>query len=117
MRGSGLRAVQLADQLYGNARQEYELTEHFFPYGNGFLEYNAIQRLSVRGIPEAGVGYKLWKAEEKDSTDSSPARSAARGSTRGTSAASTGTTSRWCSGCRRTSFNYLTTLIGLSAQL
>ena len=69
MRGSGLRAVQLADQLYGNARQEYDLTERFFPYGNGFLEYNAIQRLSVRGIPEAGVGYKLWKAEEKDSTD------------------------------------------------
>lgn len=61
--------TKLADQLTGNARQEYDLTERFFPYGNAYGEYNAIQRLSLRAIPEAGVGYKFWKSDEKDSKD------------------------------------------------
>lgn len=61
--------TKLADQLTGNARQEYDLSERFFGYGNGYGEYNAIQRLSLRAIPEAGVGYKFWKSDEKDSSD------------------------------------------------
>jgi len=61
--------TKLADQLTGNARQEYDLSEHVFGYGNGYGEYNAIQRLSIRAIPEAGLGYKFWKSDEKDSTD------------------------------------------------
>lgn len=61
--------TKLAEQLLGNVRQEHDLTERFFGYGNGYAEYNAIQRLSFRGIPEAGMGYKFWKAEEKDSPD------------------------------------------------
>lgn len=65
----GESTTKLSDQLFGKVREEYDLTPHFFGYGNGWLEYNGIQRLSVRGIPEAGVGYKLWKSEEKDSTD------------------------------------------------
>ena len=65
----GETETKLSDQLFGKVRQEYDLTPSFFGYGNGWLEYNGIQRLSVRGIPEAGVGYKFWKSEEKDSTD------------------------------------------------
>jgi len=61
--------TKLADQIYGDVREEYDFTERFFGYGDGYIEYNAIQRLSVRGIPEAGVGYKFWKSDEKDSSD------------------------------------------------
>ena len=61
--------TKLADQLLGNVRQEYDVSERFFGYGNGYTEYNAIQRLSIRAIPEAGVGYKIWKSDEKDSPD------------------------------------------------
>lgn len=65
----GETETKLSDQLFGKVREEYDLSPRFFGYGNGWLEYNGIQRLSVRGIPEAGVGYKFWKSEEKDSTD------------------------------------------------
>lgn len=65
----GETQTKLSDQLFGKVREEYDFTPHFFGYGNGYLEYNGIQRLSVRGIPEAGVGYKFWKSEEKDSSD------------------------------------------------
>ena len=40
-----------------------------YAYGNGSVEYNGVQRLSIRGIPEAGLGYKIWKSSEKDSKD------------------------------------------------
>lgn len=65
----GESETQLSDQLFGKVREEYDFTPVFFGYGNGWLEYNGIQRLSVRGIPEAGVGYKFWKSDEKDSSD------------------------------------------------
>jgi hypothetical protein len=67
----GEAETQLADQLYGNVREEYDLAldDRLFGYGNGYTEYNAIQRLSVRGIPEAGMGYKFWRSGEKDSND------------------------------------------------
>jgi hypothetical protein len=65
----GETETKLSDRLFGRVREEYDFTPRFFGYGNGWLEYNGIQRLSVRGIPEAGVGYKFWKSEEKDSTD------------------------------------------------
>jgi hypothetical protein len=65
----GEAETKLADQILGNVRGEYDLTDRFYVYGNGYAEYNAIQRLSIRGIPEAGVGYKFWKSEEKGSTD------------------------------------------------
>lgn len=65
----GESQTKLADQLFGELRGEYDLTERIFAYGDGYAEYNAIQRLSIRGIPGAGFGYKIWKPEEKDSKD------------------------------------------------
>jgi hypothetical protein len=65
----GETQTKLSDQLFGKVREEYDLFDSTFAYGNGWLEYNGIQRLSVRGIPEAGLGYKFWKSGEKDSTD------------------------------------------------
>ena len=39
-------------------------TVGLYAYGNGSVEYNGVQRLSIRGIPEAGLGYKIWKSAE-----------------------------------------------------
>jgi hypothetical protein len=61
--------TKLTDLLWGDVRQEYDLAERVFAYGDGYMEYNAIQRLSLRGIPEAGLGYKFWKADGEDTTD------------------------------------------------
>jgi len=63
------QSLTTADQYYGQARYEYDLLERLFAYGNGYAEYNGVQRLSVRGIPEAGMGYKLWLPDDKDSDD------------------------------------------------
>jgi len=65
----GEQQTKLADQLTGTVRQEYDLADRLFAYGNGDAEYNAIQRLSIRGIPQAGLGYKFWRSEDEDSTD------------------------------------------------
>lgn len=65
----GESSTTTADQYLGSLRGEYDFTERFFGYGNGYMEYNGVQRLSLRAIPEAGVGYKIWKSEEKDSSD------------------------------------------------
>lgn len=65
----GESSTTTADQFLGQARGEYDFTERFFGYGNAYGEYNGVQRLSIRAIPELGVGYKFWKSEEKDSTD------------------------------------------------
>jgi hypothetical protein len=65
----GQESTTTVDQYVGYVRGEYDFTERFFGYGNGYMEYNGVQRLSIRGIPEAGAGYKIWKSEEKDSSD------------------------------------------------
>ena len=65
----GETQTKLADQLFGEIRPEHDLTERVFVYGDGYAEYNAIQRISIRGIPGAGFGYKFWKPEEKDSRE------------------------------------------------
>jgi len=59
----------LADRVFGAMRAEYDLTPRLYAYGNGSVEYNGVQRLSIRGIPEAGLGYKIWKSSEKNSKD------------------------------------------------
>lgn len=59
----------LADRVYGGVRGEYDLTPRIFVYGDGKVEYNGVQELSIRGIPQAGLGYKLWKSSAKDSKD------------------------------------------------
>ncbi|MBZ0251718.1 MAG: DUF481 domain-containing protein [Candidatus Methylomirabilis sp.] len=52
------------NELKGNARFEYNLTERLFVFANGEGEHNAIQRLSYRAIPSGGLGYKLVKTED-----------------------------------------------------
>jgi len=51
------------DQLLGGARLEYDLTPKWYTFGSGDGEYNGIQHLSFRGIPKAGVGYKIYETK------------------------------------------------------
>lgn len=52
------------NELKGNLRGEYNLTERLFVFANGEGEHNAIQRLSYRFIPSGGLGYKLIKTPD-----------------------------------------------------
>jgi hypothetical protein len=53
------------DQLYGILRGEYDIgyVAGLFAFASGEATYDAIQRLSIRGIPKLGIGYLFW--EEK----------------------------------------------------
>lgn len=49
------------DQLYGIVRGEYDILTRLYAFGSGEATYDAIQKLSIRGIPKAGLGYLFWK--------------------------------------------------------
>jgi hypothetical protein len=49
------------DQLKGLARGEYDFTPRIYGYASGDATYDGIQRLSIRGVPKAGIGYVLWQ--------------------------------------------------------
>jgi putative salt-induced outer membrane protein YdiY len=54
----------LADNLSGLLRGEYDLTEKVYAFGMGDAKYDAIQRLSLRGVPQAGPGYRFYKTDD-----------------------------------------------------
>jgi hypothetical protein len=49
------------DQLYGLIRGEYDIIPRLYGFGSGEATYDAVQRLSIRGIPKAGLGYLFWE--------------------------------------------------------
>lgn len=49
------------DSLYGLLRGEYDIIPRLYGFGSGEATYDAVQRLSIRGIPKAGVGYTFWE--------------------------------------------------------
>lgn len=51
------------DNLLGRARGEYDLTKQLYVFGAGSAEYDGIQRISIRGIPKAGLGYRIWETK------------------------------------------------------
>lgn len=55
---------KLTDDAFGQVRGEYGFAEDWFVYANGTAEYDAIQRLSIRGVPEGGVGYHLYQTKD-----------------------------------------------------
>jgi len=59
----------IEDRAYGILRFDYDITERFYGFGSGDVTYDAIQKLSIRGVPKAGVGYKFW--DEKIDADKS----------------------------------------------
>jgi len=49
------------DSLYGIARAEYDLTDRLYGYGSGEATYDGIQKISIRAVPKAGLGYTFWE--------------------------------------------------------
>lgn len=54
------------DQALGSLRGEYDFAPRIYGFGSGDLTYDGIQRLSVRGVPKAGVGYVIWEEKPED---------------------------------------------------
>jgi hypothetical protein len=59
----GEQSTTIQDQWYGIARGEYDIIERLYGFASGEATYDAIQHLSIRGIPKAGLGYTFF--EEK----------------------------------------------------
>ena len=55
----------LANELRGYTRYEYDLTSRLFAFGSLEGEHDEVERLSIRAVPKAGLGYKLWQRAEK----------------------------------------------------
>ena len=60
---SGEDTTTIEDRAFGAIREEYDITDGFYLFAAGDVTYDAIQKLSIRGIPKLGAGYTIW--EEK----------------------------------------------------
>jgi uncharacterized protein DUF481 len=54
-----------ANELRGVTRLEHDLWPRWFAYGSAEGEHDAVERISFRGIPKAGLGYKVWEVPDK----------------------------------------------------
>jgi hypothetical protein len=54
----------LANELRGITRFEYDFAPRWFAYGSLEGEHDAVERVAFRGIPKAGIGYKVWEVPE-----------------------------------------------------
>jgi len=62
----GENSTTIEDRAFGLLRGEYDLTERLYLFGSADATYDAIQKLSIRAIPKAGLGYMLWEEELED---------------------------------------------------
>jgi hypothetical protein len=53
----------IEDRAYGLVRGAYDLTERLYAFASGDATYDAIQRLSIRGVPKLGLGYVVWQEQ------------------------------------------------------
>ena len=53
----------LENEIRGFLRGEYDIFTKWYIFGQGDAEYDEIERLSIRGIPKAGIGYRFWDTE------------------------------------------------------
>jgi hypothetical protein len=51
----------LENEIKASLRGEYDLTPRWFVFSSGDGEYDEIERLSFRGVPKGGVGYRFWE--------------------------------------------------------
>lgn len=63
----GEKRQTIEDRAFGSARGEYDFTERLYGFLSGDATYDAIQKLSIRGVPKAGLGYTIWE-EKLDET-------------------------------------------------
>lgn len=62
-KGKGEERRRALDQILGSIRGEYALSPRIYGFVSGDATYDGIQRLSVRGVPRAGVGFVFWEKE------------------------------------------------------
>lgn len=60
-RGESRETIE--DRAFGSLRGEYDLSKRLFAFASGDTTYDAIQRLSIRGVPKAGLGYTIWEEQ------------------------------------------------------
>ena len=51
------------DQLLGFIREDYSFTPRVYGFASGDATYDAIQHLSIRAVPKAGIGYVFWQEQ------------------------------------------------------
>jgi hypothetical protein len=54
------------DAVSALVRGEYDIYKHLFVYASTDALYDAIQNLSLRAVPKAGLGYVFWEREPKE---------------------------------------------------
>jgi hypothetical protein len=60
------RKKRTKDSASGLIRGEYDVWKNLFVYGSADALYDAIQNLSLRAVPKAGLGYVFWEREPKE---------------------------------------------------
>lgn len=53
----------LNNEVSGLLKGEYDLSEHLLLIASADAEYDEIERLSIRTVPKAGLGWRLWKTK------------------------------------------------------
>jgi len=51
----------IQDQAIGLVRGDYSFTPRIYGFASGDATYDAIQKLSIRGVPKLGMGYVFWE--------------------------------------------------------
>lgn len=55
------RKSTIEDRLFGGLRGEYDILDGLYAFAAGDVTYDAIQKLSIRGVPKLGLGYVVWE--------------------------------------------------------
>jgi hypothetical protein len=60
---------RIEDLAYGLVRGDYLITERVYTFASGDATYDSIQELSIRAVPQAGVGYVIYKEKVDETTN------------------------------------------------
>lgn len=55
----------LLNEARAFTRFEYDFAPRWFAFGAGEIEHDSVERVAFRGIPRAGIGYKVWEVPEQ----------------------------------------------------
>jgi len=58
---SGQSSSTTQDQAIGLVRGDYSFTPRIYGFSSADATYDAIQKLSIRGVPKLGAGYVVWE--------------------------------------------------------
>jgi putative salt-induced outer membrane protein YdiY len=55
----------LLNEARAFTRFEYDFAPRWFAFGSAEGEHDSVERIAFRGIPKAGIGYKVWEVPEQ----------------------------------------------------